>query len=294
MTTVHIHKNWAETLNAANGNASATLLEDFIDDGINLASPMLKISPVTNLVISLLLGKAVADGLARIGSEYTLNYNNGSASPSGSAPTFGNVAVCRDGWCSSGSFVKNYWGFPSILNGTCQEYGGCFQAKAVPLDGQLLYETINLVKPIGPDGQILKSFPQPPDIHENWTRLSFPIKRYGYGYAFDTVTIKLAAAVLFIHIFVAVVHICILVVGRRHSSFIGSLGEFVALALKSNSLHHSSAEVSHNSLWTRPTRVAVTYDAQIMSDHLELLVEDKDTGNIPLHYRRPIAERRYE
>ena len=77
MTRLHIHQDWAEALNAANGTSSKTVMEAYIDSGMDLYNAAMSASDFSPWnTMTVLLGRAVVVGLARIGSEYTINHNN--------------------------------------------------------------------------------------------------------------------------------------------------------------------------------------------------------------------------
>ena len=104
----------------------------------------------------------------------------------------------------------------------------------------------------------LYSFSEPVDIEYIWTRISLPMKRYGYGWIYPTVTTKVAVALLVLHATVILVHCCVLVYTGISYSFAGSIGELMALTLNSKPpamLEAASAEVSNGSTWARSTAV---------------------------------------
>lgn len=285
----HIRKGWTDSLNAASANSS-TVLADLIDGALQTfqrQGPRL-LTPVD--VQSKILSMAVADGLARIGAEY--NVNNGvspvleGGSDSQGYDTMANmITICRRGWCSQGYFVDNLLG-PAILNGTVSDFSAYYQ--------ELDYTFWQNVT-----GNILHSFPKPADIATSWTRVSFPVHRYGYGWNFNTVGVKVATAILILHAVIIIVHCSLLVYSGFTYSFIGSLGDLVALALVSeppSTLRSTSVGIARNSTWSQPTTVREVGEKEYGASRLALTVggDDKTTDEKAIVRRRPVVGRGYE
>lgn len=108
---------------------------------------------------------------------------------------------------------------PAILNGTVGPYRSYTE------------DLSNL--PWTDGDQLLQSFAEPANVDDVWTRISFPVKRYGYAWSFNTVTIKVATAVLLLHAVIILVHSCVLLFTGRTYAYASSLGELVALAFSS-------------------------------------------------------------
>lgn len=285
----HIRKGWTDSLNAASANSS-TVLADLIDDALQTfrrQGPRTR-TPVD--VQSKILSMAVADGLARIGAEY--NVNNGvstvlqSSSGAQGYDTMANtITLCRRGWCSQGYFVDNLLG-PAILNGTVHDFLAYYH--------ELDYTTWQNVT-----GNILHSFPEPADIVTSWTQVSFPVQRYGYGWSFNTVGVKVATAILILHAVTIIVHCCLLVYSGVAYSFIGSLGDLVALALISeppSTLKSTSVGIARNSTRSQPTTIREVGEKEYGASKLALTVggDDKTRDEKAIMRRRPVVGRGYE
>jgi len=266
---IRIRKEWADSLNAADHNSTSTVLANFINDGMRKYKEQELGLAWPAYGQSVMLSKAVADGLARIGSEYRVNYVVNRE-----------TTICRKGWCSRGPFLNPPLG-PSILNGTVAEYD-TYYPRLLPNN----------------TGQILESFPEPADIGDVWTRISFPVKRYGYGWGFGTVTIKVATAVLILHAAIIIIHSCILIFTGRSYSYASSLGELLALAFNSKppaTFKSTSVGISQGSTWARSTAVREDYWKEHEADRLKLVVEDLHKGaEKESLYRRPIVGKRHE
>lgn len=276
-----IRKAWADALNPASNTSDTTVLAQLLQDGAAKAGPdpMGDFAPALNFpssVQAVILSKAVADGLSRIGAEYRVNPLVSSAR---------NVTVCRNEWCSSGIFVNPPIG-PGILNGTVANWNDYFE--------DFSYGDWP------DDEQILHSFSEPENVDSVWTRVSFPVKRYGYAWSSNTVTVKVATAVLMLHVLVIGIHCCFLLITGLSYSYASSLGELIALALNSRPptvLKSASVAIVKSASWTRPTAVRETPGRQEDAvDRLEL-VADEDIGESvekgSLH-RRLVAGKRYQ
>lgn len=79
---------------------------------------------------------------------------------------------------------------------------------------------------------ILHSFPKPANADEKWTRISFPVRKYGYAYSFSGITMYLSVALLGLHVVMVLVHVvyCV-VIDCQTFDFGGSLGSLLVLAL---------------------------------------------------------------
>ncbi len=251
-----------------------------MQDGITKAnqeivSPYDETVEYPGTVESIILSKAIADGLARIGSEYRVN------------PLYSyerEVTVCRNRWCSSGAFV-NPGMDPAILNGTVGQYSS--------------YTRDLRTLPWTDEDQLLQSFAEPANVDDVWTKISFPVKRYGYAWSFDTVTIKIATAVLMLHALIIIIHSCVLLFTGRSYAYASSLGELVALAFNSRppaALRSTSVAIGKGASWARSTAVRESHGQEKDGvDRLQLVVDEGlHTGveNGLLH-RRPVAGKRY-
>ena len=263
-----LRKSWADALNAANGTSnstsnSTTVLTKFLDAGMRSYSA--EVNPATDgdwpgYGQSLLLATAVANGLAAIGLEFNQN-----------------ATACRGGWCSSGPFFDTNLGH-MLYNSTMKDaYGNC---------PSTTYQH-NIYVNATSDQQMLVSFKEPDTATRKaqWTKLAFPIKMYGYGWGFNTVTVKIATAVLLLHAVVILTHVCIMVVSGRSYSYASYLDELIALALQSRptKVFRSGADAAagegksdwkQGGAWSRKTAVRQVSRNEYEVDHLELVVSD--------------------
>ena len=141
-------------------------------------------------------------------------------------PVWRQVLACFNGLIANDKSDSEGWFFdecngPVILNGSRADYVGYF----ADLD-------IGAVTNV--TGNLLRSFPRPSDIDTSWTRISFPVKRYGYGWSMNTAAVTIATAILIVHVVVVLAHCCVLIISGFSYSYVGSLGDLVALALNSH------------------------------------------------------------
>ncbi|MCJ1292310.1 hypothetical protein MMC34_003860 [Xylographa carneopallida] len=225
---------------------------------------------------SVILSKVIADGLARIGSEFRIS--------NATTNDMNAITVCHKGWCSQGPFSRLSTG-PMVGNGTWREYqdfsnGGIEDAQY-------------------PDAPVLRSFPQPSGIDTAWTRVSFPIERYGYGWGLNSTTVVVAAAVLVLHALIIVVHCGVLVATGYHYRYAGTLGELLALALGSRqpaALVSTCAGISKGGTWKLVVAVREVREQGSKDGRLEL-VAGESLGEGMEHgllCRRPVVDREYD
>ena len=199
-----------------------------------------------------MLSVAVANGLAAIGLEFTQN-----------------VTACSGGWCSQGPYYTRGTGY-TIFNGTGEEgITACeydsrrqlYPAKS-PTDSSL----------------ILQSFKEPSKSFRDsqWTQVSFPVFKYGYGWSFTPVTIKIATAVLMLHALFIIAHVSYIILSAQSYTFARDLAELLALALESRpSEVFSAASVKHSKsseVWKRSVAVRQTQASKYDAHKLELVV----------------------
>lgn len=209
-------------------------------------------------LISNLLSRAIADGIARIGSEYSF-FDWASQ---------GEVTVCRNGWCSRGPVIFD--SSPQITNWTCT----------------MLMQYRGFDEPcLDPSKMLSNSFPQPANVDQNWTRITMPIHRYGYGYGFSGAEggtpVKIAAAVLLFDALIILLHCGFVIFYGQSFAFTESLGELLRLALRSRPTAAASADdttTSDKSIWTKPTRIRAVHGND-GRDRLEMLVGSDDGDN---------------
>lgn len=79
---------------------------------------------------------------------------------------------------------------------------------------------------------ILRSFPKPADAEQKWTRISLPVRNYGYAYSFRGITMYLSVALLCLHAAMILAHVVYRVaIDRQIFDFGGSLGSLLVLAM---------------------------------------------------------------
>ena len=283
-----LRKDWADSLNAASANSS-TVLAELIDNALQVYYEQVPVIGAPVDAQTKILSMAVADGLARIGAEYNVNQGVSSFSYGGyDDQTYdtrnSTVTLCRRDWCSQGYFVDSIRG-PAILNGTVQDFRAYYE--------QLSYVTYSNVT------NLLRSFPEPTDIATSWTQVAFPVQRYGYGWGFNTVAVQVATAILILHAIIIVVHCCNLMYSGLKYSFIGSLGDLVALALVSEkpaAFKSASVGVARGSTWSQPIAIREVGEKEFGASKLALVVGEDlriTDKNARLH-RRPVVGRGYE
>jgi len=283
-----IRKDWADSLNAASANSS-TVLADLIDGALQVSHEQTTKTGEVVDAQSKILSMAVADGLARIGAEYNVNKGISTLLQSTSGqiydPMNSTITLCRKAWCSQGYFVDNVLG-PAILNGTVDDFRASYEMLAYGFWGNVT-------------GNILHSFPEPADIGTSWTQVSFPVHRYGYGWGFNTVAVKVATAVLILHAVIIIAHCCLIIYSGVAYSFIGSLGDLVALALISkppSKFKSTSVGIARRSTWSQPTMVREVGAKEYGISRLALTIggDHEATDEKAIPHRRPVVGRGYE
>lgn len=225
--------------------------------------------------------KPVYQTASRLNSRQDLNSTSGQIyDPMNSA-----ITLCRKGWCSQGYFVDNALG-PAILNGTVNDFSAS-------------YEMLSHGFWANVTGNILHSFPEPADIGTSWTQVSFPVHRYGYGWGFDTVAVKVATAVLILHAVIIIAHCCLFIYNGVAYSFIGSLGDLVALALilkPPSTFSCTSVGIARRSTWSQPTTVKEVGAKDYGISRLALVLggDLEATDEKAISHRRPQIGRGYE
>ena len=235
-TSMTLRTEWANSLNGVIPNSSSTLLANLMDQVYNGTvnhSPSVLHWPVQGQ--SLVLSAVVADALGRIGNEYKALWC---------------LVICRNGWCSTSPAQSPSGGNPVLFNGTAGEWASLTGREAVSY-------YVNNSKDLSQ--QVMYSFPQPHDYQTQWTEISLQVNRYGYGWGFNSKVVKAAAAILIVHAIIIVAHCCHLIISGKVYSYADSIGELVALALKSQPprvLSSSNVGVSSGkSVWSQPTAV---------------------------------------
>ena len=234
---IHIHLSWINSYLAPLPNANGsngTVLSNFILSAWALYATQAAASNISissQTFASILFAKILPDGLARIGSEFSITNR-----------LAGNLTVCRGDWCSQGPVLTNISGEVSIPNGTWAEW--------YQVGGQDVVRSDN--------ASILQSFPKPANASALWTKVSLPVHRYAYRWGFSSITSKVAAAILLLHAIVAIIHCAVLLASGDSYSYAASLGELVALALgsrPSDEIASTSAGIDVGSTWAQTTAV---------------------------------------
>lgn len=148
-------------------------------------------------------------------------------------------------------------------------------------------------------GNLLRSFPRPSDIDTSWTRISFPVKRYGYGWSLNTAAVKIATGILIAHTVVILAHCLILIVSGFSYSYVGSLGDLVALALNSHapkSFQSTSVGIARGSTWLQRTAIREIGEKEYGTSRLAMVIgDDLRGGEVKgLIHRKPVVGRGYE
>ena len=211
-----LRKEWANSLNPAMPNSSTTLFATLMEQAYNTSgfqdSPADSVGETQVQVSSRVVSAVIADSLGRIGSELPANWG---------------VIICRKGWCSTSAPQYAFSGNPVLFNGTVGEWN------AVASNGARGYWGASNSSGFDPSLQVMYSFPQPPDFNTKWTEISLQVNRYGYGWGFRNKIVNAAAAFLILHAIIIFAHCCHLIIYGKCSSYAGSIGELLALALQS-------------------------------------------------------------
>ena len=133
------------------------------------------------------------------------------------------MVACRGGQCIQGPYYDERGGYV-IYNGTNGE-----TVTDCGLAGLDIFENSTLAS------QPMFSFQEPSRAvrDSEWTELSFPVYYYGYGWGFDAVTARIAAAVLVLHACIIVIHVAYMLLQGKDYSYMNSFAELLVLAMKS-------------------------------------------------------------
>ncbi|KAL9613155.1 MAG: hypothetical protein Q9167_002275 [Letrouitia subvulpina] len=258
--TIPVRKPWADGLNALNHTTNTTALASFVN--ASMSSYRLNIpsngAGYPGFGHALMLSTAVTNGLAAIGLEFAQN-----------------ITACRKGWCSQGPFYTRNSGY-IIFNGT----------EAEGFDACTYAQSLSIYPAKDPEGtaQLLRSFREPSQAEKErlqWTQVSFPVFKYGYGWSFDPITVRIAAAVLVLHAVVVIVHVAHILFSGRVYAYAGSLGELLALALESRPppeevfrppMSSSARKTGDGKVWNRRTAVRKVETKGYEAEKVELVV----------------------
>ena len=123
---------------------------------------------------------------------------------------------------------------------------------------------------------------------QGFTKVQIRVQRYGYGWSFEGVPIKLATTVLAIVSLMAISHMAQILAGRWTCASWTSIGQMLVLALSSlppTTLRNTSAGVRHLATWGN--LCAVREVDQNAKMHLQLVLrgddDDDDDDAIPDH-----------
>jgi hypothetical protein len=226
---IHIHEAWADTLNAVNG--STRVLDDLLQFGIkaieavvseketNSTKAILKTAhDYFEATIAQLLAKAIANGLSRVGAQYAADNFIKEVSNN-------ELAICNEKtrWCSQGPWLAGRE-MPLVVTTNTS------RAAAVQYFSQSFMTNLSSWK--SDETPIMRSFPKPVDADANWTRIEFPIRRYGYAYAFQGITTYLSVALLCLHAAIVLAHVVYRVAfDCEVFEFGGSLGSLLTIAM---------------------------------------------------------------
>jgi hypothetical protein len=216
---IHIHEDWINTLNAANG--STKVLDSLLQFGIETINT----APLPNTTISVgkppsayleatisqLLAKSIAHGLSRIGAQYAADRFDGPVS-------LNELTTCdsKTNWCSQGLWIagRSHMPLAEIANMSRADIFAYASSR----------EDDDTTPP--------RSFPKPANADAEWTRINFPVKRYGYAYAFEGITLYLSVALLCLHAAIVLAHVVYRVAFDCQTfDFGGSLGSLLVLAM---------------------------------------------------------------
>ncbi|KAL8801037.1 MAG: hypothetical protein Q9182_004729 [Xanthomendoza sp. 2 TL-2023] len=116
---------------------------------------------------------------------------------------------------------------------------------------------------------------------EGWAEVGFQVRRYGYGWGFRGLPVKLAAGVLVLQALMGVVHVGVVVFGGWRVKAWGTMGEMLVLAVNSRPagrLKGMGAGVRDERTWRamvriremRERRVELVVDGGGLSDEMEV------------------------
>lgn len=91
-----------------------------------------------------------------------------------------------------------------------------------------------------------------------WTEVTWQVRRFGYGWGLDGITIKLAAAVLLFHVLLVLIHVPTVIISGWTSTCWSNVGEVLALAVNSqpsDHLQNTSAGVEKSTTWQELVRI---------------------------------------
>jgi hypothetical protein len=222
---IHIYEDWAGTLNAVNG--STKILDALLQFGIKTINDSTR--PDTHIskgqpaysyfesTISQLLAKSIANGLSRIGAQYAADHFMGTTSEN-------ELTTCNDktGWCSQGLWIASDEMPLAAVPDKSRAIFFSYVGGGIGVDASWYNDT----------SPVRRSFRKPASADADWTRVSFPVRRYGYAYAFQGITMYLSVALLCLHAAIVLAHVVYRVAFDCQTfDFGGSLGSLLILAM---------------------------------------------------------------
>jgi len=208
---INIRKAWVDALNAFDSSANTTVLASYISKGSSQYKTSLRGTDWNGYPIfgqALLLSTALTNDISIIGLEVGKT-----------------IVGCRDKQCIQGPYYSERDGYV-IYNDTNEE-----TVTACGLAGLELLHNHSLAS------QPMLSFKKPSRAvrDSEWTKLSFPVFSYDYGWGFDAVTVRIAAAVLVLHACIIVIHVAYMLLKSMDYNYMNSFEELLVLAMKSRS-----------------------------------------------------------
>ena len=115
----------------------------------------------------------------------------------------------------------------------------------------------------------------------------------------NTAAVKIATVVLIAHTVVVLAHCLVLVISGFSYSYVGSLGDLVALALNSHapkSFHSTSVGIARGSTWLQRTAIREVGEKEYGTSRLAMVIGDDLRGGQVngLAHRKPVVGRGYE
>ncbi|KAH7095696.1 hypothetical protein FB567DRAFT_36423 [Paraphoma chrysanthemicola] len=228
---IRIREDWAKSLNAING--STKILDSVLQYGIDTMRKSVPRKPVNSTaksadlayelfepLIAQILAKAVTNGLSRIGAQHAADHFAGGLS-------MNSLTMCneRTAWCSEGQWYTSREMPLAIMTNTSRAESSEQITDFATVGGR----PAGWMKDWSP---MLRSFPKPADADENWTRIEFPVRRYGYAYALQGITTYLSVALLCLHAVIVLPHVIYrIALDCQTFNFGDSLGSLLVLAM---------------------------------------------------------------
>jgi hypothetical protein len=122
-----------------------------------------------------------------------------------------------------------------------------------------------------------------------FTAYNVQVSEFGYGYNMSGITIRIAAAILLLHVLVAVIHVSIVLRDGRTSFSWSTMTEMIVLAM--NSMPTERLRNTCAGVWELGTWKEIVKVRERKAEHLELvfdggLDDDEEIGDLPRPNRR--------